>query len=59
MDMAVGSGNERTGFRQFDEVVDVLHFEVMAPPGQDGTMSEWKKSWGTIRFPRPVTTRCD
>jgi hypothetical protein len=59
MDMAVGSGNERTGFRQFDEVVDVLHFEVMAPPGQDGTMSEWKKSWGTIRFLRPVTTRCD
>jgi len=59
MDMALGSGNERTGFRQFDEVVDVLHFEVMAPPGQDGTMSEWKKSWGTIRFPRPVTTKCD
>jgi lipopolysaccharide transport system ATP-binding protein len=59
IDLGVGTGNERTGFREFDLVAEVLHFEVMAPPGQDATMSEWQKSWGTIRFRRPVTTRCD
>ena len=59
MDLAVGTGNERTGFRQFDDAVEVLHFEVMAPPGQDGTISEWQKGWGSIRFRQPVTTRCD
>ena len=58
-DMAVGVGNERTGFRQLDAVAEVLHFEVIPPPGQDGTISEWQKSWGVIRFRRPSTEKCD
>jgi len=59
MHLAVGTGNERTGLRIFDAATDVLHFEMMAPPGQDGTISEWQKSWGAIRFPGLVTTRYD
>jgi lipopolysaccharide transport system ATP-binding protein len=56
--MGVGTGNEKEGFREFDDVEDVLHFEVLPPPGQDGTMSEWDRSWGPIRFREPVTTKC-
>jgi lipopolysaccharide transport system ATP-binding protein len=59
IDLGVGTGNERTGFREFDVVADVLHFEVMAPPGQDGTISEWQDSWGSIRFRELMTTRCN
>jgi lipopolysaccharide transport system ATP-binding protein len=59
IDAAVGTGNERMGVRVYDVATDVLHFEVMPPPGQDGTVSEWQKSWGVIRFRRPTTTRCD
>jgi hypothetical protein len=57
--LGVGTGNEREGFHLFDVVDGVLHFEVMPPPGHYGTMSEWERSWGTIRFQEPVTTRCD
>jgi lipopolysaccharide transport system ATP-binding protein len=57
--VGVGTGNERVGWTDFDAVEDVVHFEVLPPPGQDGTMSEWDRSWGPIRFREPVTTRCD
>jgi lipopolysaccharide transport system ATP-binding protein len=59
LDLAVGVGNEESGVRGFDAATEVLHFEVMAPPGQDGTISEWQEHWGRIRFRRPVTTKCD
>lgn len=59
MHVAVGAGNERTGFRMFDTASDVLHFDVMSPPGQDGTISEWQKDWGFIRFRSLITTKCD
>jgi lipopolysaccharide transport system ATP-binding protein len=59
MHVAVGTGNERTGFRMFDTATDVLHFDVMAAPGQDGTISEWQKNWGAIRFRSPMTTKCN
>ena len=41
------------------DFAEVLHFEVMSPPGQYGTISEWQKNWGLIRFRRPVTERCE
>ena len=56
--LGVGTGNEREGFREFDIAENVLHFEVLPPPGQDGTKSEWERSWGAIRFPEPITTKC-
>jgi lipopolysaccharide transport system ATP-binding protein len=58
MHVAVGTGNERTGFRMFDTAADVLHFDVMAPPGQEGTVSEWQRNWGSIRFRSLVTAKC-
>jgi lipopolysaccharide transport system ATP-binding protein len=59
MHLAVGMGNERTGLRFFDAAEDVLRFDVMAPPGQDGTISEWQKGWGAIRFRSLSTTKCE
>ena len=59
MDLAVGTGNEGTGFRLLDALEEILLFEVMAPPGQNGTVSEWHRTWGTIRFPRPTSSKCD
>jgi lipopolysaccharide transport system ATP-binding protein len=57
--VGVGTGNEREGWREFDVVDNVLHFEVLPPPGKDGTKSEWDITWGPIRLREPVTTRCD
>ena len=58
-ELGVGTGNEREGTCEFDIAEDVLHFEVLPLPGQDGTKSEWNRSWGIIRFHEPVTTKCD
>ena len=57
--LSVGTGNEQEGYREFDFVEDVLHFEILPPPGQSGTISEWERGWGPIRFRKPVTRRCD
>lgn len=59
INLAAGTGNERTGVRVFDIAAEVLHFEVMAAPGQGRTMSEWQQNWGYIRFPGLVSSRCD
>ncbi|MGA7243273.1 MAG: Wzt carbohydrate-binding domain-containing protein, partial [Terracidiphilus sp.] len=59
IDLGIATGNERTGFRQFDVVADVLHFEVLPPPGQNGTVSEWQQSWGMVRFRELLTARCE
>jgi ABC-type polysaccharide/polyol phosphate transport system, ATPase component len=59
IDLGVGTGNERTGFREFDATSPVLDFEIMAPPGVDGTISEWQKGWGTVRFPKLISKACD
>jgi lipopolysaccharide transport system ATP-binding protein len=57
--LSVGTGNDRVGFRDFDGMVGVLHFEMLPPVGNDGTKSMWNGSWwGSIRLPEPVTTRC-
>lgn len=58
MDLGVAAGDERTGFREFDVVAEILHFEVMAPQGQNNTMSEWHESWGAIRFRRLLSAKC-
>jgi len=58
MDLGVAAGDERTGFREFDVIAEVLDFEVMAPPGENDTMSEWHESWGAIRFRRLLSTKC-
>jgi lipopolysaccharide transport system ATP-binding protein len=56
--LSVGTGNARVGFHDFDVIHEVLHFEMLPPAGNGGTKSEWHPSWGSIRLPEPITTRC-
>jgi lipopolysaccharide transport system ATP-binding protein len=48
--LATGRGNPHVGFSDFDNVQDVLHFEIMASEGADGTRAVWHSSFGPIRF---------
>lgn len=55
--LAIGKGNYLSKRTEFDIINDVLYFEVMASEGEDGVMSEWYPSWGSIRFKEPKVTR--
>jgi lipopolysaccharide transport system ATP-binding protein len=55
--LATGKGNHREGHADFDIIHDVLHFEIMAPEGIDGTIANWNSGWGGIRFPEPNVKR--
>jgi lipopolysaccharide transport system ATP-binding protein len=57
--LATGVGDHLTGHRDFDVLLDVLSFTVMAPTGDRGTVSHWTEGWGTIRFVPPTVTRLD
>ncbi len=52
--VAVGTGNDYEGFRDFDIVLDTMAFSVLAPATEDGTKSSWSPVWGPIRFPTPT-----
>jgi len=54
---ATGSGNNMTEEKDFDIVVEVLHFEVMPEEGEAGTRARWTSGWGSIRFPTPLVER--
>ena len=49
--LAVGTGDDTTGHRDFDLIREVLPFEVAASSGEEGTLAAWHQSWGSIRFP--------
>ena len=49
--LATGTGNETTGFRDFDLLSEVLPFEVGAVEGDGDVVGAWHQSWGAIRFP--------
>ena len=51
--VSVGTGNNFTGFRNFDSVTDVLHFEIARPFLEGGGVAVWKNGWGPVRFPEP------
>lgn len=56
--MSIGTGNNHTGFRDFDSVTDVLHFNVARAVLTQGGVATWNRGWGAIRLPTPaVTTR--
>ena len=50
--LGIGEGNELTGHRDHDIVLDVLPFEVNAITGEGGTLANWATSWGPVRFPQ-------
>ena len=51
LQLAVGTGNDVTGFRDFDLIREVLPFEMAASSGEDGMLATWHHSWGSVRFP--------
>lgn len=51
---SLGTGNHTTGHRDYDILMDVLHFEVTAPEGENGTQAAWSPSWGAIRLPELI-----
>lgn len=54
--LAVGTGDDKIGFVDFDLISEVLPFEVAAVSGDDGTVGAWHQSWGSIRFPQARLT---
>jgi lipopolysaccharide transport system ATP-binding protein len=48
--VAVGKGDHRTGYTNFDVVLDTLNFEIRPEEGDAGTISAWNPSWGPIVF---------
>ena len=55
--LAAGTGSHLEQRIEFDIILDVLHFEMLGPLCEDGTMSEWFSVWGPIRFKEPVVSR--
>lgn len=52
--VSVGTGDNHSGFEDFDSVTDVLHFEIVRPVTEQGGIAVWQKSWGPVRLPAPV-----
>ena len=52
--MSTGTGDNFTGFRDFDSVTDVLHFEIARPELAGGGVAAWHAGWGAIRLPEPA-----
>ena len=48
--VAIGKGSHKTGHIDFDVVLETLHFEVCAAPGEDTAVSHWSHQWGRIVF---------
>jgi lipopolysaccharide transport system ATP-binding protein len=51
--LSIGKGTHETGLRDFDVVLEVLHFEVAPVSGPSGTLGIWNEGWGCICFPVP------
>ncbi len=51
--LALGRGNETTGHKDFDVLLDVLPFEIAAVEGDGGVVGAWPRGWGAIRFATP------
>ena len=48
--IATGKGDHLKGHTDFDILLDVCHFEVRPPEGDQGTISAWTSGWGAVRF---------
>ena len=49
--VAMGKGNHRTGFVDYDVVLDTLSFEIRPEEGDGGTLAHWNKNWGSVILP--------
>lgn len=48
--VAVGKGSYKSGHNDYDVVLETLHFEVCAAPGEETAVSHWCYQWGRIVF---------
>jgi len=48
--LGITRGKNLASDEDLDMVVDILHFEMLPPPDQDGTRARWVPSWGPVRF---------
>jgi len=50
--LAIGEGNYRTGHKDYDIALDILHFTILesSANANDGILSRWEPGWGAIRF---------
>ena len=55
--LSIGTGNHKTGIRDFDIVLEVLHFEMLPASGEAGTLGTWNPNWGAICFPAPLVAK--
>jgi lipopolysaccharide transport system ATP-binding protein len=54
--VSIGTGNHETSIKDFDIVLEVLHFEVVPPSG--APVGTWNPNWGAVCFPTPVVKHC-
>lgn len=48
LSLAACSGNETSGFKTYDVVLEVCQFEISAPQDSDGTVGTWHRNWGAV-----------
>jgi lipopolysaccharide transport system ATP-binding protein len=48
--VSIGRGSHTSRHVDYDVVLDVLSFEVVPEEGDAGTLSNWGRDWGRIRF---------
>jgi lipopolysaccharide transport system ATP-binding protein len=53
----MGKGRPETGLSEFDVVLNVVHFQILAPVQKQGLVTAWEATWGNIRFPTPECER--
>jgi lipopolysaccharide transport system ATP-binding protein len=49
-EVGLAKGNEYSGHRDYDFVLEVLPFEVTSLRGDGGAVGTWVRNWGPIRF---------
>lgn len=49
--VAIGKGDNVTGYVNYDVVHDILYFDVRPEEGIDGTLASWGRGWGDIILP--------
>jgi lipopolysaccharide transport system ATP-binding protein len=55
--LGITQGKDVVCYEDLDVVLDLLHFEMLAPPVQDSARRKWVPSWGSVRFKRLLASR--
>ncbi len=57
--LGISRGKGRASYEDLDVVLDLLHFEMLAPTAQDSARGRWVPSWGSVRFERLLDSRLE